>query len=58
MTDAVCVIATALIVADTVFDSATDELRDPVATPLPFVAAAGCVRVLPVPLALRTTVAP
>jgi hypothetical protein len=47
-----------LIVADTVFDSATVELSVPVATPLAFVVAAGCVTVLPRPVALRTTVAP
>ncbi len=50
--------ATPLIVADTVFDSATVELRVPVATPLEFVVALGCVRVLPVPVAERITVAP
>src|SRR5713226_6442053 len=58
VTLAVCVTATPLIVADTVFDSATVELTAPVATPLAFVVAAGCVRVLPVPLAASTTVAP
>jgi len=47
-----------LIVADTVFDSAAVELRVPVATPLEFVVALGCVTVLPVPLTARTTVAP
>jgi len=52
------VTATPLIVADTVFDSATVELSVPVATPLAFVVAPGCVTVLPVPLALSTTVAP
>src|SRR6266852_4112182 len=57
-TVAVCVIATALTVADTVFDSATVDERVPVATPLALVVAAGCVRVLPVPEAARTTVAP
>src|SRR5438034_514697 len=46
------------MVADTVFDSATTELSVPVATPLAFVVAVGCVRVLPVPLAVSTTVAP
>src|SRR5205809_335079 len=54
----VCVTATPLIVADTVFDSATVELRVPVATPLAFVTALGCVTVLPVPVAAMTTVAP
>src|SRR5712692_8071878 len=57
-TVAVCVIATALIVADTVFDSAAVELNVPVATPLAFVVPTGCVRVLPVPVAARATVAP
>src|SRR5712692_1414152 len=47
-----------LIVADTVLVSATVELSVPVATPLAFVVAAGWVRVLPVPVAARTTVAP
>jgi hypothetical protein len=55
---AVWVMATLLIVADTVFDSATVELRVPVATPLAFVPPAGCVRVFPLPVAARTTVAP
>src|SRR2546423_11310427 len=57
-TVAVCVTATPLIVADTVFDSATVELSVPVATPLAFVVALGCVTVLPKPVALRMTVAP
>src|SRR3989454_578608 len=57
-TVAVCVTATALIVAETVFDSATVELSVPVATPLAFVVALGWVSVLPVPVAARTTVAP
>jgi hypothetical protein len=57
-TVAVWVTATPLIVADTVFDSATVELNVPVATPLAFVVALGCVRVLPVPVAASTTVAP
>src|SRR5256714_90626 len=57
-TVAVCVTGTPLIAADTVFDSATVELRVPVATPLAFVVALGCVTVLPRPVALRTTVAP
>src|SRR3989442_1246966 len=56
-TVAVCVIATALIVADTVFAWATVELRVPVATPLAVVVALGCVSVLPVPVAASTTVA-
>src|SRR5438093_840586 len=57
-TVAVCVTATPLSIADTDFDSATVELRVPVATPLAFVTALGCVTVLPSPVALRTTVAP
>src|SRR5207253_2286411 len=57
-TAAVCVMATPLIVADTVFASATVELRVPVVTPLAFVVALGCVSVFPVPVAASTTVAP
>src|SRR6266487_3559670 len=57
-TVAVCATATPLIVADTVFDSAAVELRVPVATPLAFVVALGCVTVFPKPVALRMTVAP
>ena len=57
-TVAVCVIATELIVADTVFDSATAELNVPVATPAPLVGPLGCVRVFAVPVAVSTTVAP
>src|SRR5712692_7025787 len=55
---AVWVMATALIVADTVLVSATVELSVPVATPLAFVVPTGWVSVLPVPVAARTTVAP
>ena len=58
VTEAVCVIATALIVADTVLASATVEPRVPVATPLAFVVPTGCVSALPVPVAASTTVAP
>ncbi len=58
-TVAVCVIAIASIVADTVFEPAAVELRVPVATPLAFVVPIGWVRVLPVVgLAASTTVAP
>src|SRR5207249_2953225 len=57
-TVAVWVTATPSIVAETVFDSATVEPRVPVARPLAFVGAAGCVSVLPVPVAASTTVAP
>ena len=58
-TVAVCVIATALIVAETVFDPAAVDVRLPVATPLTSVVPTGCVNVLPlVGFAARTTVAP
>jgi hypothetical protein len=57
-TVAVWVIATALMVTDTVFDSATVALKVPVATPLAFVVPTGWVSVLPVPVAASTTVAP
>src|SRR6266704_4500877 len=57
-TVAVCVIATALIVAEIVFDSASVDASVPVATPLAFVGAAGCVSVFPDPVAASTTVAP
>src|SRR6266540_2712772 len=58
VTVAVCVIAVPLAVADTVFTSATVELSVPVATPLALVVPLGWVRVLPLPVAERTTVAP
>src|SRR5881296_4076327 len=57
-TVAVCVTATVLIVAETVFDSAVVDAMVPVATPLAFVVPTGCVSVLPVPVAASTTVAP
>src|SRR5438445_2358694 len=58
-TVAVCVIATELIVAETVFDPAAVELRLPVATPLASVVAVGWVSVLPVVgVTARVTVAP
>src|SRR2546427_728418 len=58
-TVAVCVMATELMVADTVLVSAVVEFSVPVATPLAFVVPTGCVKVLPVVgLAARTTVAP
>jgi hypothetical protein len=41
LTVGVCVIATPLMVAETIFDSATVELSVPVATPLPFVVPTG-----------------
>jgi hypothetical protein len=50
--------ATPLIVADTVLVSGVVELSVPVATPLAFVAPAGCMSVLPEPVAASTTVAP
>src|SRR5205823_616223 len=51
--------ATALMVAEMVFEPAAVELRVPVATPLAFVVPIGWVRVLPVVgLAASTTVAP
>src|SRR5207245_690852 len=55
VTPAVCVIAIPLIVAEIVFASATVELTVPVATPLASVPAAGCVSVLPLPVAASTT---
>src|SRR5256714_135099 len=59
VTVAVCVMATALIVADTVFAPAAVDESVPVATPLALVVTVGCVRVFPaVGLAARTTVAP
>src|SRR5207247_3163036 len=58
VTLAVCVIATPLIVAETVFDPAIVELQLPVATPLACVGLAGWVSVLPEPVADSTTVAP
>src|SRR5213594_1655277 len=57
-TVALCVTATPSTVAVTVLDSATVALKVPVATPLAFVVALGCVRVLPLPVAASTTVAP
>jgi len=58
-TVAVCVIATELIVADTVLDPAAVELSVPVATPLASVVPIGCVSVFPVVgLAASVTVAP
>jgi len=53
------VIATALIVADTVFDPAAVELRVPVTSPLASVVPTGWVSVFPVVgLAVSVTVAP
>src|SRR5207249_2142845 len=58
VTVAVCVTVVPPIVADTVFASATVELRVPVATPFALVEPLGWVRVLPLPVAASTTVAP
>src|SRR6266571_2904773 len=58
VTAAVCVTPVPLIVAETVFASATLELRVPVATPLALVVPLGWVSVLPLPVAASTTVAP
>jgi len=59
LTEAVCVTATPLIVAETVLLPATVEPRVPVAAPLAFVVPTGCVSVFPaVGVAARTTVAP
>src|SRR5207247_110185 len=58
VTVAVWVIAVPLAVAETVLDSATGELRVPVATPLVLVGPLGWVRVLPLPVAASTTLAP
>jgi hypothetical protein len=58
-TVAVCVIATASIVADTVCEPAAVELTLPVATPLASVVPIGCVNVLPaVGVTASVTVAP
>ena len=58
VTAAVCVTAVPPIVAETVFACATVDPIVPVATPLAFVTAEGCVSVFPVPVAARITVAP
>src|SRR6266516_2629021 len=58
-TVAVCVIATASMVADTAFDPAAVELKVPVTTPLASVVPSGCVSVFPaVGVAASVTVAP
>jgi hypothetical protein len=58
-TVAVCVIATVLIVADTIFVPAAVELKLPVICPFASVVPTGCVSVLPVlGLAASVTVAP
>src|SRR5205823_13673347 len=58
VTEAACVTAVPFAVADTVFVSATVDLSVPVATPLELVVPLGWVRVLPLPVAASTTVAP
>src|SRR5437773_4719446 len=58
VTAAVCVMAVPLAVAETVFVPAPVELSVPVATPLALVVPLGWVRVLPLPVAASTTVAP
>src|SRR5437763_1931048 len=58
VTSAVWAIATPSIVAEMVFASAVVELNVPVATPLASVGPTGWLRVLPVPVAASTTVAP
>src|SRR2546425_1229669 len=58
LTAAVCVTAVPLIVAETVFGSATVELRVPVATPAASVGPLGCASVFPLPVAASTTPAP
>src|SRR6266508_6324263 len=58
VTVAVWAIAVPLAVAETVFVPATVELNVPVATPLALVGPLGWVRVLPLPVAASTTVAP
>jgi len=58
-TVAICVMATVLIVAETVFVPAAVELSVPVATPLAFVVPTGCVSVFPaLGEAASVTVAP
>ena len=58
-TVAVCVMATVLIVAETVFDPAAVDERVPVATPLASVVPTGWVKVFPaVGVAASVTVAP
>src|SRR5574341_95046 len=58
VTVSVCVIATVLIVAEMILAAAAVELSVPAAMPLTSVGAAGCVSVLPVPVAASATVAP
>jgi hypothetical protein len=58
VTVAVWVMATLLMVAETLLEAATVELSVPVTTPLALVVPTGWVSVLPVPVATRTTVAP
>src|SRR5512145_519162 len=58
VTVGVCVIVVVSILAVTVFVPAPVELIVPVATPFASVVSGGCVSVLPVPVAVNTTVAP
>src|SRR6266508_3566605 len=58
VTAAVWVMAVPFAVAETVFTPATVELSVPAATPLALVGPLGWVRVLPLPVAASTTVAP
>ena len=58
VTTAVCVTGVTPMVAESVFACATVDAIVPVATPLAFVTAAGCVSVLFVPVAASSTVAP
>ncbi|HZA61096.1 MAG TPA: hypothetical protein VE754_05355, partial [Actinomycetota bacterium] len=58
VTVAVWAIAVSLIVAETILAPAAVELSVPLAAPFASVKPGGWVRVLPVPVAARTTVAP
>jgi hypothetical protein len=58
VTVAVWVTAVPPIVAETTAVPSVVELNVPVATPLALVGAAGCVSVLPAPVAASTTAAP
>jgi len=58
VTSAIWLIATPFAIAETVFRPAVFELNVPEATPLELVGPVGWVRVFPLPVALRTTVAP
>lgn len=58
VTTAVCVTPVPSMSAETVLSPGSVELMVPVATPLALVVEAGCVIVLPVPVADSVTVAP